>query len=374
MSVVFSYIIAELAYSYLYINHFVGKKTLWFHEASDPGNNIVFNPYIGYKISKTPSRFGAVTSEGKLESMGMMQGNNFGFPDERDFPINPKDTAITRIAILGDSFTASQFTNKSWVEIIEDSLNIESEDSILLMNFSLDGGGLGNWHSIVKNIILKNNFKLDGIVFAIMGDNLDRKFMWGNDHILSDDKYAFAVGRNLTWDPALNPVYEDTLNPIFLENYLVLPNHEVNKIVQGNWMPQRKIKAYLYDAFKQTIRKLIFQFKYPEIFQTAHAEQPGFFTPEQRQLIHDLSRDCQKLDIPVLTLSFLTNHQNSKGFAKILNSHFLDDKAFQSCMLNTKQKINIEGDAHWNNDGVSLFAKSMYADFRKALTEANIIE
>lgn len=373
LSILLSYTAVEIVYSYLYINHYIGKYTLWFHEASNPGNNIVFNPDIGYKISKTPSRFGAITSDGQLESIGIMQGNNFGFPDERNFVVEPKDTNIKRIAILGDSFTASQFTEKSWVEIIEDNLNRELNDSIMFMNFSLDGGGLGNWSSIVKNVILKNNFQLDGIVFAILGDDLDRQFMWKNDYIISENKYALAAGKNDTWNPSLNPGYEDTLNPFFLENYLVLSSEECNKIEEGNWKYNREIKPYLFEKFKEISRGIIFRIKYPELFQTAKASNIDFFSMQQKVLIQSLNEDCKRLNIPILSFSFLADHNKSKAFANILDSHFLNDDAFQTTFQDSNKSLNIEGDGHWNNYGTQLFAKSMYTDFKNALKEADII-
>lgn len=374
ISVVSVFFCCEFIYSYLLITHKIKLETIWFHEASDPGNNLMFDPEIGYTISKVPSLFGAVKSDGKLESIGIMEGNNFGFPDKRNFILNPRDTSIKRIAILGDSFTASQFTEKSWVEIIEKKLNdIHENDSIILMNFSLDGGGLGNWQSIVRNILLKNNLKIDAIIFAVLGDDLDRHFMWKNDYKLSTGTIKLSAGRNNSWDPTNNPTYEDTLNPFFLDRYLILPKEEINQIQAGNWELNRPIRPYLFLNFIDQLKTMVYESDMFAFITTASASS-SFFSTGQLKLIEMIHADIEKLKIPAITFSFLSDHKKSKYFADLINSSFIDDQSFQKWIRqNPDAKLQIEGDGHWNDLGTKVFAKSSFSDLDSILTETNII-
>lgn len=374
ISISISYLLAEFTYSYLHINHLINQKTIWFHEATDPGNNLIFNPNIGYVISRTPSRFGAVTSTGTLESIGIMEGNNLGFPDNNDFFPENGDSTIKRIAVLGDSFTASQFTNQSWVDLIEKMLNEKYEDSVVLMNFSVDGGGLGNWSSIIENIIIKDSFELDGIIFAILGDDLDREFMWKNDYVLEDKSVKIAVGKNQTWLPENNPDYSDTLNPFFLENYLILKKEEIDKIEKGLWKENRPVRAYLTDELIDILRDMLYNLTTISIVPLAYSSNAHFFQDDQYLLIERLSKNLSQLNIPAITFSFLTDHEKSKHFSNTINSEFIDDQNFQNWTSNNPNtKIQIEGDGHWNNTGTVAFAKSSFEDLDSILRKVNII-
>lgn len=346
------------------MNCYISNNTLWFHEATDPGNNHSFDAEIGYRISKVPSRFGAVTSDGHLESIGILRGNNLGFPDIKDFYVKKTSPHLIRIAVLGDSFTASQFTSSSWINRIEERINIENNDSVCFMNFSIDGGGLGNWSSIVKNVILKQGFEIDGIIFAVMGDDLDRKFMWKDDGFSPTSKLEFAVGYADSWNRSSYPTKRDQLFPNFLDRYYMFSSEEVDNIEKGNWKFKRPFKLYLFEHLGIFLKNIL---------SCNEAEESILFEAEQILLIKDLAKDCSKLKIPVLTLSFLTDYKKTEAFSKLINSSYIDDKAFQKQLQTEEKKTGIKGDGHWNQTGADLFAKSMYPELLIWLKESKIL-
>lgn len=241
------------------------------------------------------------------------------------------------------------------------------------MNFSIDGGGLGNWSSIVKNILVKQNFELDGIIFAILGDDLDRRFMWKNDYALEDGTFALAAGINETWDPSLNPDYADTLKPYYLNNYLVLKAEEVEQIFKGEWQYNRSIKPYLLLKIWDYLKMSMYSLNLVGI-SPLMAENTNWFSMGQNLLIEDLALDCKKMNIPIISLSFLTEHAKSKSFAKKINSDFVDDTAFQNWLSeNTSVQIQIKGDGHWNQKGAEAFANSMLHDIEAAMKRSKMI-
>lgn len=358
-SVFITFLLIEFIYSFLFVSHNIFVKTIWFHEATDSVNNVRFDPNIGYRISSVPARFGAVLSNGHLESIGILKGNNYGFPDKRDFNIKKQNPKIKRIAVLGDSFTASQFTHKSWVERMEEKWNSCSADSILLMNFSVDGGGLANWCSIVKNIILKQGFELDGIIFAVMGNDLDRKFMWAEDWVMADGSLKYAINYDNSWNPENYPTQKDQLSPYFLETYYILSTNEVNAIEEGNWVLEKPLKPYLSLMIIDILRETYYKFRFPK----KRAVDEGTEMSSQYDkllLIQDLAKNCRQINVPILTLSFMTEHKKTASFAKLINSSYTDDKAFQKWLLTEPDSIVIEGDGHWNQKGVDGFSEIMF--------------
>lgn len=362
-STLFSYLIFEISYSLLKINHYFDVKTIWFHESTDPIQNIKFDKDVGYKISNIPSRFGAVTTDGELCSVGNMAGNNFGFPDSRDFSITKKGS-IKRIAVLGDSFTASQFTKTNWLNILEKKVNDNFLDSVVFMNFSVDGGGLGNWQSIVDNIIIKNNFEIDALVFAVLGDDLERKFMWKDDGLKKEQR-KLAAGMSESWNQKLKPQTIDELDAFFLDDYVILSAQEVDKIEKGEWHFQIPLKFYLFEKIKNIIQNKIGN------VQEAKASSEEI---EKAKLISSLNKSCKKMNIPILCISMLSDENEVENFSTKISADFISDKPYNEAMASVSYDTNIKGDGHWNEKGTELFANSMYEDIVEWLKDKQIIQ
>ncbi len=85
-----------------------------------------------------------------------------------------KPDSVTRLIVFGDSFSAGLFMDSSWVDILQANF-IAKGLPIELYNFSIDGGGLTNWHQIYLNEILPY-YQHDGVIIASYLDNLRRPF------------------------------------------------------------------------------------------------------------------------------------------------------------------------------------------------------
>ncbi len=371
-----SYLLAEILYSSLRIGDIIRsprEKIIWFHEEINSVGNFNFDPNIGYRVSTVPARLGVVTPEGELLSMGVSKGNNLGFPDNRDFNIENEEDDLVRIAVLGDSFSASQFTEKSWVEVAEQKINNEFKNkTVILMNFSLEGIGLGNWASIVKNNILAKNIKINGIIFAVAEDDVDRKFMWKDDSFFDSETGRRQLHINYvnSWDPEKyqKEFRKEKKSAEPLEGWEVLSSEEIDKIETGKWKHtfSRDLKPYLmYELFYQ----LTF---FINNFVDFNEQNSNNFEKKQLKIIEDLRDNCNKLDVPLLVIKMGSYLDKKREFADLINASYIDDKKFQKTIKNETDFI-IRHDGHWNQKGSNLFASAIYFDILDWLKEEKII-
>ncbi len=188
-------LLLDVSYS-AYHYRFLGNDTHWIFE--DTGKTVHFDPVSGFRLTDIPSRIARVT-RGKIEYLGYIKGNNFGFPDRDDFSPDRPDTSTKRYAIFGDSFSAAPYLAVNWPDRAEDLLKRAGEQ-VELLNFSVDGAGLANWANIVDQLIRTENFQLDGIIIATITDDLERPFTFTD----SRDRTRWVL-RRAGWNPELYP-------------------------------------------------------------------------------------------------------------------------------------------------------------------------
>jgi len=110
-SVMTSYLIIEVVVTFISVSIGIvstGTSVFIFEESGKP---LRFDPVRGYRLSTVPSRFARKTN-GVIEFVGELRGNNQGFADRDDFSPERDATGIKRLAVFGDSFTAAQFIKK----------------------------------------------------------------------------------------------------------------------------------------------------------------------------------------------------------------------------------------------------------------------
>lgn len=374
LSVFIAYFLAEVVYSWLYVKKLIDPvETIWFHEATDSEGNFKYDSVTGYRISPIPSRYGAVLSDGTLESIGVLKGNNRGFPDKRDFEPRKSNPQIKRIAVLGDSYTASQFTLRAWPDIAEDKINEIAVDSVVFMNFSVDGGGLANWHSIIRNVILADSFQIDAVIFAVMGNDPDRKFMWKDDALQNSSERKLAFNYFTGWQQPRAGKYEDITDMMYMPNYLILESAEVDAIEKGTWAYdlQRELKPYLIEKLKRTLAQIDFKRMF---LHRQRGSATTYFEPEQQALIADMSEILSQMHVPVLTLSLYTDENRCSAFAALMHGFFISDEGFrQSIEAYEEDSIYIRNDGHWKQKGAELYAAYIYKDIYEWLVKEEVV-
>jgi hypothetical protein len=375
-AILFSYFIAELVFSCLVVNHIIQQKTYYYTEAVDPSGHIHFDPLIGYQMSAVPVRYGAVVSDGRLQAHGELKGNNYGLPDHRDFSPLKTDSSIIRVAVLGDSFTASQFTQRSWLKNFEDSLNRSLPDSIEMLNFSIDGGGLANWHAILKHIIVQDSFNIDAVIYAVLGDDMSRKLHYRHEYMAGDDgNYtpirSVGVGYHDNWDERSYPRNLEEANMWFSDGWLVLSSGEVDAIESDNWKMSIPWNAYFLHELMNWSYIIIEQF-----VPKATATEGRLTNDLQNQIILEMRDMHELLHVPVMCFNLPASkeqQEEAKTFAKFCGADYLNE---QDPNLETDVEwdmLAIEGDGHWTLAGADFFAKNNYDALQGWLESKKVI-
>ncbi len=160
----FVYLAAEAVLSFLWMRGTLDPISTWIYEDNGTGWSYRFNPVLGFAISQVPARMASTATDGTIESVGTIRGNNLGFPDADDFTPERDDSGRLRLAVFGDSFTARQYAPTNWPVEAE-----QADVELDLMNLAIDGGGMTNWSSVMTRLLVAENYDLDGVVLPSMG-------------------------------------------------------------------------------------------------------------------------------------------------------------------------------------------------------------
>lgn len=372
------YSVIELSYS-AYRYFLTDTSPDSFAVFEHPGETIRFDPIRGYLLTATPSRVARV-NHGKLEYAGSFRGNAQGFASRHDFSIRRSAAIERRIAVFGDSFTAETmepFNSLNWPDRVEERGRGLGDDKrpLVMLNFAVDGGGLANWASVLSNIVVKDGYELDGIVFAVAWDDLDRKFAMFDQL----DAQRFAHARASTWDVDSQPRTRSEAR-VLLENdsnladRYILSSAGFDAFLMGRWRPRRwrfQISARL--------ARLIATLTKPKPKEAAVAFEPGQIAliKEIRQLASERSWPIYVAYIPdreeLLDPTSRTDVEKSrfekaKKFSEMLGALFLDGReAFRGL---TSEQIKSDWfpiDGHWNQGGSDRFAYFVGAQLPRLL-------
>jgi hypothetical protein len=353
-------------------------NSFWLFE--HPGETVRFDPQIGYSLAGTPSRVLRVTY-GKTETVGYFRGNAQGFADRDDFTVKRSDDHQRRIAILGDSFSAAQSSIPlSWPDRFEDLSATGIERPVVLLNFSQWGAGLANWASILRNLIVKDGYDIDEVIFAVAWDDLDRRFALFGE---LDGTVNFAY--TPSWEVAAQPKTVEEAHAL-LKNHVeprsyVVSTAEFEAAMVGRWKPPSKwrlrVSTRVADLFSERLRAFR---------KTSQSNDMTAFDPNQLSLIEDMKRFIAEHSLPVTVvyipfreellhpesetpLEFISGARyadlrvsvdRARRFAEILGAKFIDGReAFRGLSAAEVKENWFPYDGHWNQTGSNRFADFM---------------
>jgi hypothetical protein len=350
-----AYILCEIAALSLW------TENVWLYENSQA--TVHFDPILGYKLEATPSRCACITN-GIVECVGVLRGNNLGFPDRDDFHPGKSDARTKRIAVFGDSFTAAPYLSPNWPEVVED-LTRSSADPLDLLNFSLEGIGLANWWSIITRIVETENYQIDGAVFAIYGDDLRRGFTVaehrGYDHAM--------LWRVPSWDPRRFPSTraEAELHLRELSNGYIVSTDEFETALQrrsGRRFPPLARAGYY--CFRRAVKRPILHFRQNENFESGVAESA------RKVLVADIRRSLSSMGVPALVVSVPFQSQllakgdqiviaaDTREFASLIGAECVNGGlAFQGLTKTEIREHWLPYDGHWGQKGSDRFGQFM---------------
>jgi hypothetical protein len=245
-----TYTAVEFTLSGLWLNGYIGAQTYWIREDTGQGPMFQFDSARGFRLSSYSSRWACMATDGTVQAIGRLQGNSQGFPDRDDFGPHRPHLGIRRVAVFGDSFTAGQYLEQNWPDKVED---LRPDDQLELLNFSIDGGGLANWYSILENVVNAEAYDIDGVVFAVYGEDLRRTFFFSDDqmsyeceshgHLLAG--YNSSFPRRLEQCLAFSSANQLDKRSFMWAEY-VLPAAGFERALRGEWQPTHlKFKPYV---------------------------------------------------------------------------------------------------------------------------------
>jgi len=356
------YLMAELAVTAYHGFSWAGSS-MWLFDES--GKTVHFDPIRGCMLTEQPSRWGRIT-EGTFEYVASLKGNSQGFPTRTDFGPARPDGSTRRIAVLGDSFSAGDFLEMNWPDRAQ-ALAEAGGEKLQMLNFSLEGIGLANWWSILTRLVAAQNYELDGIVFVVSPNDLERKFS-----VQEHRGYRSHMWRTCeNWDPQTYPTTFDqtTSCPVSVEHAYVVSDSEFEQALNKKWpasVPRSELRPVLG---KQIFNLLDW---WSESVQAALWKAPPF-DPEQDRLIEDIRRFVSSRKVPVLVVFLPTweqlvkstwkkdpNRTETMAFAKEIGASFVDgSEAFASMQPGEVRKCFFAHDGHWNQAGSDRFAEFM---------------
>lgn len=365
-AVLVSYGLAELVATTLYLRGILEPASIWIHERTDPAGNLRYDPVRGSYLSPTPARFASIASNGVVESTGLYRGNNRGFPDRDDFAARRSTPRSRRLAVLGDSYTSGQFLQRNWPDRAEELARRE-QGSLELLNFSLDGGGLGNWARVLGGFVQPRGYQLDGAIFAIWGEDLKRRFGWWDDapRTPGGEPEPVLFGRPQAWGLdaipasralALAGPHEESARRLAVTPALL------EQALGGSWRPpfQRSFeRPFLWMRARGVLDRVLD----PEDFSTRR----GMFHAGQKWLIREIQRVLAELELPVLVVRVpnRVEHRSWEGeaeaFAEILGATFVDGgEAFAGLGAAEFEECWLPYDRHFSQVGSDRFARFVY--------------
>jgi hypothetical protein len=325
---------------------------------------VQFDPIRGFILTRQPSRWSRITN-GTIEFVGWFKGNSQGFPTRTDFAPARPDGSTRRIAVFGDSFSAGDYLDTNWPDRMQ-ALAEANGEKLQLLNFSLDGVGLANWWSILTRLVEAQNYELDGIVFVVFDNDLERKLLVAENH---GSSHTWRYCRS--WNPQTYPAtLEQTQScPFTLKNTYTVSDSEFEQALHKKWPPSIPRSGFRPALAMQISDALD---RWWDSRQKALAKAPGF-DPQQARLIDDMGRFVSTRKLPVLVV-FLPKRDRlvqstwkddpyraeTQNFAQRIGARFVDgSEAFANMRPTDVRKCFFPYDSHWNQAGSDRFANFM---------------
>lgn len=341
----------------------------WLFDRSD--RTFRFDPARGYALTQTPSRFARITLD-QVEYAGAYRGNNQGFQDLDDFGPARERPGARRIAVFGDSFSTGAFLEMNWPDRAE-RLARERGQDLQLLNFSVDGGGLGNWHSIVRNVVEAQDYQLDGVLFAVFYDDLWRTFSFAEHRGFETHMFTRAD----SWDPRTYPRTDaEARARLRSMGAPIVDAATFDRALARRLCPWEDTSPRSYEWVLSTMLTTLARAPAHAWLaprgNDAHALPPE--DPQRLALRRDLARWVRERGLRVWVLFVPTRghlldperyepdplRDDQRAFARELGAEYLDGReAFRGLSRRERAQSFFPYDAHWNQRGSDRFASYM---------------
>ena len=354
------YLLCEGAATLLALRGGLGQRARSLIVYENGGQTLHFDPIRGIRLASTPSRYARITN-GTLEYIGQARGNNEGFPDRDDVHPTRANPAGRRLAVFGDSFTAGQFLKVSWPDRAED-LTRATQQPLELPSFAVDGGGLGNWWSVLTRIVQPQGYQLDGVVFAVFYGDLRRGFS-----ITEYQGYTHPMfARVPSWDPRTFPVTPEQAQAFYEPWEASIVGHDAfEAFLAGRWRPRPPV-PFLANLLWQKLLHPAFRRSEMSLRGVVDVER------ERQAMIADVRRALDAMKVPSLVVYIPTKDSllqhgapgeiepDTQAFARAIGATCVNGGAAFTGRSAAQIRADwLPYDGHWGQGGSDRFAAFM---------------
>jgi hypothetical protein len=364
------YGVAETASTLLYRRGILDPESTWVQERV-PGGQLEFDPIRGYRLPPIDVRLAAVASNGVIESIGSLRGNDLGFPDPDDFAPPHPPTGRPRMAVFGDSYSGAEFLATNWPLRVEEVTRQRGEP-LDLFNLSVSGGGLANWQSILERLVIPQAWQLDAVIFAVHGDDLRRPFFMLHQQIMGDGSSRLVMGHAAGAPEGSPPDTLEQALPLLHGNprWRATTPDRFDLLQRGQWLPavDRTGRFFLAGRLARLLAS--------GLTREAGSEQPDSeaLPPSATRSIQAIHEALALRSWPVLVVFIPSLSQLAKGtsdadrsdaarFAALLGARFIDgSRAFDGLGDEALRAQWLPYDGHWGQAGSDRFAAFIAGD------------
>ena len=346
----------------------------------------IFDKELGYRYKpNTDGAYANFDKDNTLLQLNLFRVNNSGHISPTDDFID-KPNSEYRIAILGDSYTASLHNNIPWPSILEEILNKDDSlknhlgiSTFKVLNLGMDGTGIVQWAKVATNEA--SRFHPDFVIVNFITDDIFRKFIWR----------ASIKPQTSTGDYYLGLMCSSM--PVSLENrdcaVLKMITFDRNLFNEKNELS--RIKREIYE---QEVDRIEWFSIYPELFARAFGKFFGLkyrlFLSGQQIPYYDNQDEAIKASADALrkiksiypTTLFLHNPDPTELLSKstpqiildfvkkeydlniLLMRRNLPDKADEK---EIKSWFKLPFDGHFSDYGANIYAQGVYSQVRERL-------
>lgn len=332
-----------------------GPTSFWVFEES--WRTVRFDPVLGYRLETTPSRTARIT-KGKPEYVGVLKGNAQGFPGRDEFGPRRRSPHTKRIAVFGDSFTAGTNLQTKWPDRVADRWR-EAGRHVELLNLAQDAVGLGNWWSVLTRKLEREHYELDGIVFAIYEEDLQRRFGFA-DHSDKTHQWGAAPG----WDPRTFPAtLDEARRAMTRAGGHLLTTADFDDALRGTWRPPVDRRFRLVVAGWLSIGPDRLGRWLRTVTSPTFDEGQAAFIAHFRRFIRERNLPAHVFTVPSRARLLGTRDpapdiKEARLFAREIGAEFVDGvEAFERLSPEEVRGHWLPYDGHWNQLGSDRFAQ-----------------
>jgi hypothetical protein len=232
------------------------------------------------------------------------------------------------------------------------------------LNFAVDGAGLANWWSVLTRIVEAEHYQIDGVIFAVWGDDLRRTFT-----IMDHKDYGRALfWRVPSWDPRDFPSTRAEADLHLRElsfGYIVTKEEFEAALESRSWRQFPLLPPLGYDYVRRAAKRLV-RYRHIKDFGIRHGEDA------RKQLIADIQRSFHSIGVPAFVVSVPSLEEllakgdrvevpaSTQEFATLLGAECINGGlAFQGLSCAEIRRHWFAYDGHWGQEGSDRFGRFM---------------